>query len=200
MERLAPRKRAYWQAEGLVTKGWARFEAARAANSPARQRSAFFQLAKYQAKTIQILQTAFGGQNEALAQATLLNLLALHRGLMQMYRTAPDLVPVPLLMDEDAREDFVSDLIVQVLSESNVPLSMEDILSRTRHFDILGELKQIEKAQSEMETSQFAPWDKTEVLEQDRELFAASLGTVDGIHSLSNRVVASIEELHELTY
>ena len=65
---------------------------------------------------------------------------------------------------------------------------------------MLDELKQIEKAQSEMETSQFAPWDKTEVLEQDRELFAASLGTVDGIHSLSNRVVASIAELHELTY
>ena len=84
MESLAPRKQAYWQAEGLVTKGWARFEAAQAVNSPARQRSAYYQLAKYQAKTIKILHTAFGGRNEALAQAALYNLLALHRSLMQI--------------------------------------------------------------------------------------------------------------------
>jgi len=65
---------------------------------------------------------------------------------------------------------------------------------------MLEELKKIEKEQSEMDTSRFAPWDKTEVLEQDKELFAASLGTVSGIQALSNKVVASIKELHELTY
>jgi len=81
-----PHHRAYWQAEGLVAKGWTRFEAATAAAKPARQRSAFFQLATYQARTLHILQTAVSSKNEPLVQVALHNILALHGGLMHMHR------------------------------------------------------------------------------------------------------------------
>jgi len=139
-----PHKRAYWQAEGLVAKGWTRFEAATAASNPSRQRSAFFQLAKYQARTLHILQTAVSKQNEPLVQAALHNLLALHGGLMHMHRTAPDTIPLPLLIGEDDREAFTSDLVMRALGESSKPLDLPAITARAQHLDMLGNLKQVE--------------------------------------------------------
>ncbi len=140
----AAHRPGYWQAEGLVAKGWTRFEAATAAGNPSRQRSAFFQLAKYQGKTLHILQTAVSTQNENLVQAALHNILTLHGGLMHMHRTAPDIIPLPLLIGEDDREAFTSDLVMRALGESGNPLDLPSITARAQHLDMLGRLKEVE--------------------------------------------------------
>ncbi|MEN8234938.1 MAG: DEAD/DEAH box helicase family protein [Actinomycetota bacterium] len=133
-----PRAKSYWQAEGVVTRGLARFEAAVEANRPDRQRAAFYQFAKYQARTIHILHSAFESSNEALAKTALHNLMALHRAMLQIHSQTSGVVPLPILLREEATEELTNDLIMRVLTEGGAAMSFDELLTRLRHLNMLG--------------------------------------------------------------
>ena len=131
----------YWKAEELIEKSWTRFEKAKDEEKSAGQRSAFFQLAKYQAKTLHILQTSIESAKQPLIVASLHNILALHKGLMRMHKASMDIIPLPLLTDASDREQFASDLVMRTLTESTKPLKLESVTTRAVHLDMLGTLK-----------------------------------------------------------
>ncbi len=142
---MAPTQtREYWQAEELVKRVLKQFNTANEKTDMSGQRSAFYQLAKYQAKTLHILKTAVGKRNHALTQASLQNILQLHGTMLDMHHQASDIIPLPLLIDEDDREEFASDLVMRVISESASPLDIVAITERATHLDMLGDLKKEE--------------------------------------------------------
>jgi superfamily II DNA or RNA helicase len=132
--------KAYWQAQGLVELALSRFQAAMEAGRADRQRSAFYHLAGYHGRTLRVLNSGLHRQDEALVQVALHNLLSLHRGMMQMHRTAPDTVPLPLALSEHSRDDFVRDLVMRVLAETPPALPPAHIHQRANHLDLLGRI------------------------------------------------------------
>jgi hypothetical protein len=128
----------YWQAQGIAEITLRRFTMATEQRDNAAQRRAFFALAGYYGRTRRILWSALADGKEPLAQAALRNLVALHRPLTQMHRTAPEIVPLALILDRRARDDLTRDLIVRVLSESPAPLSEATIVGRVNELGILG--------------------------------------------------------------
>ncbi len=132
--------KAYWQAQGLVELALSRFQAAVEAGRADRQRSAFYRLAGYHGRTLRVLNSGLHRQDEALVQIALHNLLSLHRGMMQMHRTAPHTIPLPLALSEHSRDDFVRDLVMRVLAETPPALPPTDIHQRANHLDLLGSI------------------------------------------------------------
>jgi len=116
------RMRNYWQAQGIAELALGQFATATEEGDRAGQRRAFYLLAGYYGRTCRIAQSALADRREPLAQAALRNLIALHRPLTQMHRTAPGAVPLALILDRSARDQFARDLIVRVLSESHESL------------------------------------------------------------------------------
>jgi len=134
----AAARRTYWQAHALVELEQEEFAAAVAADDAARQRSAYYRLAVYHGRTISILRSALNAGREALAQAAMRNLAALHRAMMQMHRQAPHSAPVALLLDRRGRDDFARDLVVQALQEAAAPLDLDALLRRVNDLDVIG--------------------------------------------------------------
>jgi hypothetical protein len=137
----ARRERSFWRADTVVTRSLARFEAASEAGREDRQRSAFYQLAKYQARTLGIIHTSLQRGDEPLLQAALQNIMTLHRGLLHMHRRIPHLVPLPILIREQGHEDLTSDLIMRVLKESGATLPVPAIVERLRDLGLLGAVR-----------------------------------------------------------
>ena len=133
----APRRR-YWEAQGLAELVLSEFGAATEQQDEAGQRRAFFRLASYYGRTHRILRTALEGRRGPLAAAALRNLVALHRPLTYMHRTAPHTVPIALTLDRDARDRFCRDLLVRVLGESPAPLDVSTLVERVNALDLLG--------------------------------------------------------------
>jgi hypothetical protein len=133
--------RTYWQAQGIAELTLSHFALASAQGDRAAQRRAFYALAGYYGRTRRIVRSALAGGKEPLAQAALRNLVSLHRPLTQMHRTAPDAVPLAMILERDARDDLARDLVVRVLSESPEPLRDATIVSRIDELDILGPVK-----------------------------------------------------------
>ena len=134
------RRRGYWQAEGLIAEGMSRFAQATAQADPVLQRRVFFRLASYYGRTSHILNSALSRPNEDLARAALHNLVALHRALFQMHRTAPETVPLPLPFHADDRHEFIRDVIMRVLAESPGALEIDTIRLRASQLDMLGKV------------------------------------------------------------
>jgi superfamily II DNA or RNA helicase len=132
------RRRGYWQAEGLIVERLSRFQQATTLGDPVLQRRAFYRLANYYGRTLHILNGALSARNEDLAHAALHNLLALHRALYHMHRSAPDVVPLPLPFHLDDRNEFVRDILMRVLAESPNPLETKAIAERVNHLHMLG--------------------------------------------------------------
>lgn len=128
----------YWQAQGLIELALSRFHSAHEKNRPAEQRRAFYRLANYHGRTLRVLNSALHRQDEPLTQAALHNLQALHRGMMQMHRAAPHVVPLPIALSTHSRHDFVRDLIMRVLAETPPALPVDAIHTRANHLDLLG--------------------------------------------------------------
>ena len=151
----ASRRRGYWRAEGLITESMSRFEQATASSDPKLQRSVYYRLAKYYARTIHILNSALSGPNEALAHAALHNQMALHRAMIQMHHAAPDVVPLSGPYHVDDRHEFVRDIIIRVLSESPGLLEPRAIRDRVNHMDMLGRitLKRVRDDLSDLEAT-----------------------------------------------
>lgn len=136
----APRRagRTYWQAQAIAEIALHHFTVATEQADRAAQRRAFYVLANYYGRTRRIVESALADGREPLAQAALRNLVALHRPLTQMHRTAPEIVPVALILDRRTRDDLVRDLVVRVLGESPTPLREATIVSRVNELGILG--------------------------------------------------------------
>jgi superfamily II DNA or RNA helicase/predicted ArsR family transcriptional regulator len=132
------RARNYWQAQGIAELALGQFAAATEDGDRAGQRRAFYLLAGYYGRTCRIVQSALADRREPLAQAALRNLIALHRPLTQMHRTAPGAVPLALILDRAARDQFARDLIVRVLSESRESLREDAIAARVNELELLG--------------------------------------------------------------
>src|SRR5262249_59930270 len=113
------RARTYWQAQGIAELALSQFQTATEQGDRSGQRRAFYLLAGYYGRTRSILHGALADRREPLAQAALRNLITLHRPLTQMHRTASDVVPLALLLERTARDDFARDLVVRVLNESH---------------------------------------------------------------------------------
>jgi superfamily II DNA or RNA helicase len=133
----APRRR-YWEAQGLAELVLSEFGAAVEQQNEAGQRRAFFRLASYYGRTHRIVRTALERGRSPLATAALRNLVALHRPLTYMHRTAPHTVPIALTLDRDARDQFCRDLLVRVLGESPTPLDVASLVERVNALDLLG--------------------------------------------------------------
>jgi superfamily II DNA or RNA helicase len=121
-------RRTYWQAQGLVELEQGEFAAARQEGNAAGQRSAYYRLAVYHARTIYILRSSLQNGKEPLAQASMRNLAALHRAMMLMHNQSPHDAPLPLLLDRHGREAFARDLVMRALQESGEPLDLNTIL------------------------------------------------------------------------
>ncbi|HEY7062588.1 MAG TPA: DEAD/DEAH box helicase [Chloroflexota bacterium] len=132
------RARSYWQAQGVAELALSQFQAATEQGDRAGQRRAFYLLAGYYGRTRSIVHGALADRRELLAQAALRNLITLHRPLTQMHRTAPHVVPLALLLDRTARDDFARDLVVRVLNESHDPLPEESVVARLLELDLVG--------------------------------------------------------------
>src|SRR5262245_36093465 len=128
----APRRtgRPYWQAQGIAELTLSHFAVASEQGDRAAQRRAFYALAGYYGKTRRIVRSALAAGKEPLAQAALRTLLALHRPLNQMHRTAPDAVPLALIFERDARDDLTRDLVARVLGDTPEPLADATIVAR----------------------------------------------------------------------
>ena len=81
----APRTRGYWQAQGLAELALSEFHVAQANGDRQALRRAFYRLASYYARTLNILRSALSRGNAGLARAAMSNLLALHRPLARMH-------------------------------------------------------------------------------------------------------------------
>src|SRR4051812_8950336 len=130
--------RAYWQAQAIAEVALGEFALAAEQRDRAAQRRAFYLLAGFYGRTRRIVRSALAGGKESLAQAALRNLVVLHRPLTQMHRTAPDTVPLALLLDRRARDDLARDLVVRVLGESPAPLPAATVVARVNELDALG--------------------------------------------------------------
>jgi hypothetical protein len=139
---VAPAPRAkphtYWQAQGIAELALHSFALATENGDIRGQRRAFYELAGYYGRTRRILWSALTSGKEPLAQAALRNLLAMHRPLTQMHRTAPETVPLALVLDRDSRDELTRDLVVRVLDESPTPLPEATIVERVNELGILG--------------------------------------------------------------
>jgi superfamily II DNA or RNA helicase len=122
--------RAYWQAQGIAEVSLARFDAGREAADAAAQKGAYYLLAAYHRRTRRIVRSALHDHREALAQASLRNLVVLQRPLAQMNTAAPAIIPLISILERPDRELHARDLIVRVLGESPDPQSEAAILDR----------------------------------------------------------------------
>lgn len=134
-------RRHYWEAQSLADMAMAEFDEALQKGDRVTQRREFYILANYYGRTLRILRSALNTGKEALVQATLKNLVALHRPLAKMHDESPSSVPLALSLDRQGRDDLVRDLVVRVLSESPEALSLDTVLDRVNHLDILGTVR-----------------------------------------------------------
>lgn len=137
----------YWQAQGIIHRTLSHFENALADKNAQAQRRAFFRLASYHGRTLHIFGTAQQSRNDALAQATLHNLMALHRALHHMHQSDPSVIPMPTVLPATERKRFLRDLIVRVLQESSRALTHEELSARVTRLDMLGRATPSEVAQ-----------------------------------------------------
>jgi hypothetical protein len=133
-------RRAYWQAQGFAESTLSRFALATEQGDEAGQRRAFYALARYYGSTRRIVRAALAEGKGPLAQAALRNLVALHRPLTQMHRSAPRTIPLAVILERGARDDLTRDLVVRVLSESPEPLPEAAVVERVNELDVLGEV------------------------------------------------------------
>ena len=133
--------RQYWEAQGLTDIVVPEFEAAFAADRTDQMRAAFYMLAGYRARTITIFRWAFNHRREALAQATLRNLIALHNGLRKMREVAPASVPHSLALGRSGRVRLTHDLVARALAESDRPLDVRNVTERVNRLSQVAPLK-----------------------------------------------------------
>jgi hypothetical protein len=131
-------RRRYWQAQALVDLENSEFASALEKDDAARQRSAYFRLAVYHGRTINILRSAIASPKESLAQAAMRNLATLHRAMMLMYKKAPANVPVALVLDRRGRDEFSRDLVIRALQESAAPLDLDSLIQRVNDLHVMG--------------------------------------------------------------
>ncbi|GIK43643.1 MAG: hypothetical protein BroJett011_74760 [Chloroflexota bacterium] len=139
-----PTRPGYWQAQGLIEQQLSRFQAAAEQQNIEAVRRAFYHLAAYHGRTLHILNTSLSSANDALAQSTLHNLMALHRALTHMHRTDRDAIPLAMVLPHTERDAFLRDLLVRVLNENSDPLSVTDLVGRVGHLDMLGQVGKTE--------------------------------------------------------
>jgi superfamily II DNA or RNA helicase len=138
----AAARRTYWEAQALVEVEQDEFAAALADGDLARERSAYYRLAVYHARTIYILRSALNGRKESLAQAAMRNLATLHRAMMGMHRQAPAAVPVAFVLDRRGRDDYARDLVARALQEGSAlqsgALDLDSLTERANELAVMG--------------------------------------------------------------
>jgi hypothetical protein len=102
----APRTRRDWQAQGLAELALSEFQVAQAKGDRQALRRAFYRLASYYARTLNILRSSLSRGYVGLARAAMSNLLALHWPLARMHRAAPEEVPITLTLGRQARDHY----------------------------------------------------------------------------------------------
>ncbi|MCA9950424.1 MAG: DEAD/DEAH box helicase family protein [Anaerolineales bacterium] len=132
--------KGYWQAEGLVQLSWSRFQAAVEADNIEHQRSIFYTLANYHGRTLHVLNNGLHKQDEPLVQAALHNLLRLHTVMMQIHRTTPHHIPLPVVLSIHSRDDFVRDLVMRTLAETPPALASVQVHERANYLDLMGNI------------------------------------------------------------
>jgi superfamily II DNA or RNA helicase len=199
------KKHGYWQAQGLVELELSHFQSALGAAEPAGQRRAFYRLAGYHGRTLHIHSGAMNHSDEALARVTLHNLLALHRAMMHMHRSAPELIPLPVALSQDDRDEFARDLVMRVLDESPQPLSVPEIVERVNHLDVLGNMrsKTIQKHLGDLVSAGHAAKGDTGYIRARRpyielDLDGLSLRALAGAEAYDKMAAAGFRDLREV--
>ncbi len=132
----------YWQAQGFAESIHRDFEKDLARGDFAAMRERFYILARYYGRTIAILRHALAERRETLLQASLRNLVALHHPFHHMHDIAPSRVPLALTLDKRLRWRLIEDLIVEVLQESTLPLSPDNLTSRVNELHLLADVRE----------------------------------------------------------
>ncbi len=130
-------RHSYWRAQGLIQLERSAFLAAAQEGDASAQRSAYFRLAVYHGRTIYILRTALRDGKEALAQAAISNLAALHRAMMDMHDEAVLNVPVPLVLDRAGRDRLARDLVMRVLIAAPDAMPLDRLVQKVNALGLL---------------------------------------------------------------
>jgi len=130
-------RHSYWRAQGLIQLERSAFLAAAQQGDPEAERSAYFRLAVYHGRTISILRSALNDRREALAQAAISNLAALHRAMVDMHDEATRNVPVPLVLDRAGRDRLARDLVMRALGAAAEPIALETLVERVNALGLL---------------------------------------------------------------
>ena len=133
------RHHGYWQAQGLTELALSQFDGAK---EPSKKRSAFYRLAVYYGRTLHILNTALAEANEPLAKSATHNFVTLHRAMRNMHQAEPELIPLPLPLNPADRHEFIRDMIMRALAESQQPMPLTTLIERVNHLDMLGQVSE----------------------------------------------------------
>ncbi len=136
---IKPHK-GYWQAEGFIQQRLSHFQAAAEAGHVDRQRSNFYTMANYHGRTLHVLNNSLHKQDEFLVQVALHNLTALHVAMMTMHRAAPHHIPLPVVLSEHSRDEFVRDLIMRTLAETPPALTLTAVHERANYLNLWGHI------------------------------------------------------------
>ena len=127
----------YWQAQGLSEMLQSEFDKDFQQSSATGMRERFYLLANYYTRTLAILRSALNSRRESLAQAALQNLIALHKALTYMHRTAPKVIPSILSLNRNVRTRLMEDLIVREIHNAPKPLDEATIKRVVNELDVL---------------------------------------------------------------
>lgn len=126
-EQLVSFSADYWQAQAFATRLHQEFNMSLEKKDFAGMRTRFYALIDYYERTMGSLQDALREKNVVRIVATLRSLIALNTPLTDMYRTAPNVIPLPLTIDPSLRKQITRDLIVTCLEDTSGPLSAAEL-------------------------------------------------------------------------
>ena len=128
----------YWEAQALAQALHQKFEDALARGDYAAMRRDFYILARFYGRTMAILRHSLAEKREALVEAALQNLVALHEPMHHMHDVAPGGAPLVMTLDKDTRGRLLEDLIIKVLDEAPASVDSSFLEHRVNELHVLG--------------------------------------------------------------
>jgi superfamily II DNA or RNA helicase len=129
----------YWQAQALATRLHQEFNTSLEKKDLVGMRSRFYALIDYYEQTMRSLQKALKEKNVVGIVSTLRSLIALNTPLTDMYRTAPNVIPLPLTIDPMLRKRVIKDLIISCLEDPRRPFSTTELTDYINRYQFIQE-------------------------------------------------------------
>lgn len=101
----------------------------------------FYLLARYYGRTLGILRDALRRGNEELINAALRNLVILHQPLYFMREVAPTTIPLVLTLNKHTSEHFFRDILMEVLSDADSPITLETLTEHTKESHLIHQME-----------------------------------------------------------